>query len=110
MLQCVHIRRHRYSCLLILSSPAAIDDLRDVLHVTGSLVRWMDLGVELGLSYSTLVALEVERCKRVNDCRRDMFAAWLQMRDKVSTVGEPSWRVLKAALKNIGEEDIADKI
>ena len=52
-------------------------DLRDVLHVTGSLVRWMDLGVELGLSYSTLEAIEVERCKRVNGYRRDMFVAWL---------------------------------
>ena len=93
-----------------LSLPAAIDDLRDVLNVTGSLVRWIDLGVELGLSYPTLVAIEVERCKRVDDCRRDMFAAWLQMRDKVSTVGEPSWWVLKTAMRNIGEEDIADKI
>ena len=57
-----------------------------------SLHEWMDLGVEMGLSYSTLEAIEVERCKRVNDCRRDMFATWLQMRDKVSTVGEPSWK------------------
>ena len=56
-----------------MSSPSAIDDLKDVLHVTGSLVRWMDLGVELGLSYSMLEAIEVEWCKRVRDCRRDMF-------------------------------------
>ena len=110
MLQCVHIRRHRYSRLLILSSPAAIDDLRDVLHVTRSLKRWMDLGVELGLSYSTLEAIEVERSKRVNDCRRDMFVAWLRMRDKVSAVGEPSWSVLQAALRRMGEKGIADRI
>ena len=93
-----------------MSSTTAIDNLRDVLRVTGSLVKWMDLGLELGLSYSTLEAIEVERCKRVSDCRRDMFAAWLQMRDDVSTVGEPSWRVLKTALKNIKEKDVADKI
>ena len=110
MLQCVHIRRHRYSCLLIVSSPAAIDDLRDVLRVTGSLVRWMDLGVELGLSYSTLKTIEVEQREKVRDCLREMLVAWLQKRDKVSTVGKPSWRVLEDALRSIGEEEIAEKI
>ena len=70
----------------------------------------MDLGVELGLSYFTLQAIEMERCMRLNDCRRDMFVAWLQMRDKVSTVGEPSWSVLRAALRRMGEKGLANKI
>ena len=56
------------------------------------------------------MAIEVERCKRVNDCHRDMFAAWLQMSDKVSTVGQPSWSVLKAALKRIGEKKLPNRI
>ena len=110
MLQCVHIRRHRYSRLLILSSPAAIDDLRDVLHITGSLIRWMDLGVELGLSYSTLKTIQVEEREKVRDCLREMLVAWLQKRDKVSTVGEPSWSVLRAALRMIEENELADSI
>ena len=93
-----------------MSSPAATDDLRDVLRVTGSLIRWMDLGVELGLSYFTLKAIQVEQREKVRDCLREMLVAWLQKSDKVSTVGEPSWSVLQTALRSIGEEDIADKI
>ena len=96
--------------VLILSLPAAIDDLRDVLHVTGSLVRWMDLGVELGLSYPTLKTIEVEQRERVRECLREMLVAWLKKKDNVSKVGEPSWRALKTALRSIGEEDIADKL
>ena len=103
-------KRHIHSCLQILSLPEAIDDLKDVLHVTDSIVRWKDLGLQLGLSYSTLEAIEMERCKKVNDCRMDMFVAWLRMKDKVSTVGEPSWRLLKFALRKVGEDDVADKI
>ena len=66
--------------------------------------------MELGLSYPTLESKEVERSRRVNDCRRDMFVSWLRMRDNVSTVGEPSWRVLKVALMSIGEDDVAKKL
>ena len=39
-----------------------------------------------------------------------MIAAWLNQQDNVLKVGVPSWSVLKAALKEIGENPVADQI
>ena len=39
-----------------------------------------------------------------------MISAWLQQQDNVSQKGVPSWNVLRAALKKIGENEMADKI
>ena len=39
-----------------------------------------------------------------------MVSSWLQQQDNVSEKGVPSWNVLRAALKKIGENEMADKI
>ena len=39
-----------------------------------------------------------------------MIAAWLKRQDNVLEVGVPSWSVLKAALREIGEGEVADQI
>ena len=72
--------------------------------------KWKELGLQLGLLYSTLERIERERQLRISECKIDMVSAWLQQQDNVSQKGVPSWNVLRAALKKIGENEMADKI
>ena len=87
-----------------------IDDLADVKRLLKDLVNWQSLGLELGLLYPTLKRIKKEQREDINDCMMEMLAAWLQQQDNVSQVGAPSWSVLQAALKNNGENDLADTI
>ena len=70
-------------------------------------VNWKDLGLALGLLYSTLQGIDKGQRGDINDCMREMLAAWLQQQDNV---GAPSWSVLKTALRNIGENKLANTI
>ena len=40
----------------------------------------------------------------------EMLAAWLQQQDHVSRKGIPSWAVLRTALEEIGEHQLASEI
>ena len=40
----------------------------------------------------------------------EMLAAWLQQQDNVSRKGVPSWSVLRTALEEIGEHQLASEI
>ena len=73
-------------------------------------VRWKDLGLALGLLYPTLKKIETTQREDVNKCMQEMLAAWLSQQDAVAKVGTPSWETLKAALKSIGENMLADSI
>ena len=42
------------------------------------IIKWCDLGVHLGLSHTTLQAIEIERRERVEECKREMLVAWLR--------------------------------
>ena len=88
----------------------AENDLVDLLTVIQDLVNWEKLGLQLGLLLSTLEIIYHERQGKINKCKIYMLSAWLKQQDNVSQKGVPSWSVLKAALKRIGEHDIADKI
>ena len=46
----------------------------------------------------------------VDDCMMEMLAAWLQQQDNVSQNGVPSWSVLKTALEEIGERQLASEL
>ena len=46
----------------------------------------------------------------INDCMMEMLAAWLQRYDNVSQKGLPSWTMLKTALEEIEEKQLANKI
>ena len=84
-----------------------IDDLFEVQKLVKQVVNWKDLGLALGLLYTTLQTIEREQHERKNDCVREMLAAWLQRRDKC---GIPSWTVLQTALREIGENELANEI
>ena len=72
--------------------------------------NWKELGLQLGLLLPTLDRIERERQLRISECKIDMVSAWLQQQDNVSQKGIPSWNVLRAALKKVGENEMADKI
>lgn len=108
-----HCTSTEHSCtamLVMMSSFTAIRDLRNVQIAIINLIDWMDIGLQLGLSKYLLDTIKMEQKERVKDCRREMLVAWLKKKDDVSSVGNPSWSVLKAALRKIGEEELAENI
>ena len=60
------------------------------------------LGGALGLSFPKL--------KRMQDLPSEMVAAWLRKEDNVLENGHPTWRLLTTALKDIGQNGIANSI
>ena len=87
-----------------------IADLVDVKKFLKNVVDWQSLGLELGLLYPTLKRIKKEQHGDISDCMMEMIAAWLQQRDNVSKNGIPSWAVLKTALEEIGEHQLASEI
>ena len=73
------------------------------------LTEWKRLGLALGLFYPTLESIEKD-CDRNDDCKMKMLAAWLRQQDSVSQKGVPSWSVLRAALRRVGENELASRI
>ena len=71
---------------------------------------WKRLGLQLGLHYPTLTSIEIYRHYKVDECKMDMLSAWLNQQDGVPQKGVPSWSVLRAALRRMGENELADKI
>ena len=72
--------------------------------------NWQNLGLALGLSYHTLKGIRTSERDKVDQCIREMIAAWLAKKDNVSRIGTPSWSVLQAALREIGENEVADHV
>ena len=89
---------------------AGIADLVVVKKFLKSVVAWKKLGLELGLLYPTLQKIEKEQREKVDDCMMEMLAAWLQQQDNVSQNGVPSWSVLRTALEEIGERQLASEL
>ena len=89
---------------------AAILDLFDVLEVVHDLNDWKRLGLALGLHYPTLSRIRNDQQNITAECKMEMLSAWLQQHDSVPEKGVPSWSGLKAALKRMGENMIADRI
>ena len=88
----------------------AENDLCDVLVVIHDLVNWKELGLQLGLLYSTLKSIDLEQRGIIASCRIEMLSAWLQQQDNVASKGVPSWSVLRASLKKMGEHELANRI
>ena len=83
-------------------------DISDLAHLMGFLMiishQWQLLGLYLGLRYSLLKQIERKQRGRTYDCLREMLADWLQQSDS------PSWSTLQTALKQMGENELADTI
>ena len=75
-----------------------------------TLVDWQPLGLALGLLYHTLKKIENDHRDKTDKCKMEMLAAWLQQLDHVPQKGVPSWSVLQAALRRMGEEELASRI
>ena len=87
-----------------------IDDLLEVSMKLKNLVEWQRLGLALGLLYSTLKKIKKEQQGDIDDCMMEMLEAWLQQRDNVTKTGVPSWAVLRRALEEIDENQLASEI
>ena len=87
-----------------------IADLVNVKKVLKNVVDWQSLGLELGLLYPRLEQIDEEQRGSIAKCNTKMLAAWLQQKDHVSRKGIPSWAVLRTALEEIGEHQLASEI
>ena len=96
-----------FNCLYIHSD---IDKLVNVMNALKRVNNWHYLGLQLGLVYPTLEKIRTDNNREVEQCKINMIAAWLKRQDNVLQVGVPSWSVLQTALRNIGENDVADQI
>ena len=70
------------------------------------------IGVSLVYNWgcATLKKIENDHPNNTDKCKIEMLAAWLEQRDNVPQKGVPSWSVLQAALRRMGENVLADKI
>ena len=75
-----------------------ISDLDDVLESVDEVVDWMKLGLKLGVLYPTMRKIEEEQRGRVERCKREMMAAWLQGEDNAR---EQTWSTLADAVDKI---------
>ena len=80
-------------------------DIRQVSHILRNVIVWHLLGIELGLAYSTLESIRSDKLNVTSECKSAMIAAWLKGQGR-----HPSWAVLQAALRDIGENRAADQI
>ena len=71
---------------------------------------WHSLGLQLGIIYPTLEEIKENNRENVDKCKKAMIAAWLNKEYDVLKFGVPSWSVLKAALRKIGENAVADQM
>ena len=85
-------------------------DLRRVYFAITKVVHWTPLGLALGLDYSTLERIEMEKMGRIEECKMEMLSAWLQQKDDVVEEALPSWSTLQTALRKIGENKIANEL
>ena len=104
MYMCVYVTVHDAPL------PAAIYNLSEVMKAVDDLINWRALGQELGLLHSTLEMIEHDSHNRIHTCKMMMLVAWLEQQDHVPQSGVPSWLVLRAALRRIGENELADRL
>ena len=81
-----------------------VDVLRELNDITN---KWFELGLALGLKYSTLNGIETDNTT-VDKRKREMVRSWLQKKDECT----PSWQALVEALKDtlVQHIDVADNI
>ena len=94
----------QFNCII------GIDKMVEVKNILEKVNDWQSLGLQLGLLYPTLEQIEIDNRSQVEQCKTKMIAAWLKRKDNVLQVGAPSWSVLKAALKRIGENAVVEEI
>ena len=95
-----------YSC----SFPSGPSHVVVVLDWLESVTEYMRLGLELGLSYTSLIMIRQEQGRKVKDCKRSLLHSWLESADRVDEMGGTNKPALVAALRRMGEHRVADNI
>lgn len=68
---------------------------------------WKDLGLKLGLIHPTIEKINQENRGVINDCKREILAAWLKGEDNTK---RRRWSTLVDALQELNEYDLAERI
>ena len=71
--------------------------------------EWQRLCLSLGLTDDTINVIETDH-KMVEKCLKECLSRWLRRVDIVNEIGDPSWETLIKALKDIEENDAAERI
>uniref|UniRef100_A0A1X7T5A0 Death domain-containing protein n=1 Tax=Amphimedon queenslandica TaxID=400682 RepID=A0A1X7T5A0_AMPQE len=91
-----------------------VTDLAGVLQLLRrygySGTSYYDLGLYLGLSSATLDAINTENERNVLECLRECLTKWLQRADNVEKKSGPTIYSLVSALRELGENGVADEI
>ena len=88
-----------------------VADLAQVKRFLRDVNKWQSLGLELGVLQPTLERIEKEKRGLIDECKTEMLVVWLKRKDNnVALKGVPCCAVLKAALEEIGENQLASEI
>ena len=91
-----------------------IQQLSDVLELLKkygfSEKGWFDLGLALGLSYSTLNTIKADHPQNTHQCLIECLSKWLKRADDVDSKGGATWDSLTNGLQSINEIAVADML
>ena len=94
--------------IIIIDDSGVLDitDLDEVQESVKEIVEWKDLGLKLGLFYSTLEEIEADH-NRVKNRKREMLAAWLKGEDNSK---DRTWSTLVDAVHEMNHHSLAEEI
>lgn len=93
------------------SDPSQLIDVVDVLKRCGfPYVRWVDLGLRLGLLKTTLDTIERTHIGDIPGCLTECLFKWLSRFDNVDQKGGATWESLSKAIRSMNEIAVADKL
>ena len=72
--------------------------------------KWFSLGLKLGLYKTRLDVIEANHKGDVDRCLLECLSAWLYKVDNVTSEGGPNWTFLTSALREIGQNAVADNV
>ena len=86
-------------------------DVIDVLKKSGfPVVRWVDLGLRLGLLKITLDTIEKSHTGDIPGCLTECLSKWLSRVDNVDHRGGTTWHSLSVSLHSMDENAVVDKL
>lgn len=81
-----------------------------VTEIVQDVIDWIRLGMALGVRYPALRKIKKEHREDVEDCKREMLAYWLEEKNCIAQMKQPTWVTLRDALQEIGENEVAARI
>ena len=97
--------------LLFIKQLTGIQQLSDVLELLKkcgfSETSWFDLGLALGLSYSTLNTIKANHPQNTHQYLIECLSKWLKRADAVDSKGGATWDSLSTGLRSINEIAVA---